>query len=106
MGVVYLAEQRETVRRRVALKVIKPGMDSESILARFETERQALAILNHPGVAQVFDAGVTDDGRPYFVMEYVPGEPITDHCDTHNLGLQERLGLFQQVCEAIQHAHH
>ncbi len=106
MGVVYLAEQREPVRRRVALKVIKPGMDSEAILARFETERQALAILNHPGVAKVFDAGATDDGRPYFVMEYVAGDPITTHCDTHNLGLHERLELFRQVCDAIQHAHH
>ncbi len=106
MGTVYLAEQREPVRRRVALKVIKDGSDSRTVLARFASEQQALAILSHQGIARVFDAGVTDDGRPYFAMEYVAGLPITAHCDARNLGLEQRLDLFLQVCEAIQHAHH
>ena len=106
MGTVYLAEQREPVRRRVALKVIKDGIDSRTVLARFASEQQALAILSHQGIARVFDAGVTDEGRPYFAMEYVAGLPITDHCDARNLGLEQRLELFLQVCEAIQHAHH
>jgi len=105
MGIVYLAEQREPVRRRVALKLIKPGMDSKQVLARFETERQALAIMNHPGVAKVFDAGVGENGRPYFVMEYVQGVPITEHCDSRRYSLKDRLGLFMLACEAIQHAH-
>lgn len=106
MGTVYLAEQREPVRRRVALKVIKEGVDSRTVLARFASEQQTLAILNHQGIARVFDAGVTAEGRPYFVMEYVAGAPITVHCDARNLGLEQRLELFLQVCEAIQHAHH
>jgi len=105
MGVVYLAEQTEPVRRRVALKLIKLGMDTRDVVIRFETERQALALMNHPNVAGVFDAGVTEQGRPYFVMEYVPGEPITAYCDRHMLSLPQRLDLFIQVCHAIQHAH-
>ncbi len=105
MGVVYLAEQAEPIRRRVALKVIKLGMDTRQVIARFETERQALAMMNHPGVAKVFDAGTTKEGRPYFVMEHVPGVPITEHCDRHKLNIEERLHLFTQLCEAVQHAH-
>ena len=104
-GIVYLAEQQEPVRRRVALKVIKPGMDSKAVIARFEAERQALALMNHPNVASVFDAGTTEQGRPYFVMEHVSGIPITEHCDRHKLAVEDRLGLFIQVCEAVQHAH-
>jgi serine/threonine protein kinase/tetratricopeptide (TPR) repeat protein len=106
MGVVYLAEQREPVRRRVALKVIKPGMDSEQVVRRFEAERQALALMDHPGVAKVLDAGSTDRGLPFFVMENVPGEPITDFCDRHRLSIPDRLSLFADVCAAVQHAHH
>jgi len=104
-GIVYLAEQREPIRRRVALKVIKPGMDSRQVIARFRAEEQALALMNHPCVAKVLDAGATDDGRLYFVMEHVPGAPITEHCDQHRLTIEERLELFTQVCEAVQHAH-
>lgn len=105
MGVVYLAEQREPIRRRVALKVIKLGMDTPQVIARFESERQALAVMNHPNVAKVFDAGATDHGRPYFVMEYVKGVPITEHCDRQRLTTEERLKLFIKVCEGVQHAH-
>src|SRR5262249_33979884 len=105
MGVVYLAEQKEPVRRRVALKLIKPGMDTRDVVARFEAERQALALMNHPHIAAVLDAGAAAHGRPYFVMEYVPGIPITDYCDRHRLRVPERLELFAQVCEAVQHAH-
>jgi len=105
MGMVYLAEQEQLIRRRVALKIIKPGMDSKKVLARFEAERQALALLEHPNIAQVHDAGTADSGRPYFVMEYVKGTPITEFCDRHALTIEERLRLFQQVCGAIQHAH-
>ena len=104
-AVVYLAEQTEPVRRRVALKVIKLGMDTKQVLARFEAERQALAMMDHPYVAKVFDAGVTDDGRSYFVMEHVPGVPITEHCDRQRLNIKQRLALFTQVCDAVQHAH-
>jgi len=104
-GAVYLAEQTEPVRRRVALKVIKPGMGSAAVLARFEAERQALAVMDHPGVARVYDAGSTEKGQPYFVMEYVRGVPITEHCDRQRLGLKQRIALFIQVCEAVQHAH-
>jgi serine/threonine protein kinase/tetratricopeptide (TPR) repeat protein len=104
-AVVYLAEQEEPVRRRVALKVIKPGMDSRQVIARFEAERQALAMMDHVGVAKVFDAGSTEAGRPYFVMEHVPGISITEHCDRHRLNIEDRLRLFMQVCEAVQHAH-
>lgn len=105
MGSVYLAEQTEPVRRRVALKIIKRGMDSRQVLARFEAERQALALMDHPNIAHVLDAGATPDGRPYFVMEWVPGLPITDHCDRHRATLHERLAIFTAVCDAVQHAH-
>ena len=105
MGIVYLAEQREPVRRRVALKVIKPGMDSKAVITRFEAERQALAMMDHPNIAKIFDAGTTPDGRPYFVMEHVKGEPITTYADRHLLTTRERLKLFIHVCQAVQHAH-
>lgn len=105
MGIVYLAEQREPVRRRVALKVLKSGDLGSTVLARFESESQALALMDHPNIARIFDAGTTSGGRPYFAMEYVPGIPITDYCDRNLLGFQERLALFQQVCHAVQHAH-
>ena len=104
-GVVYLAKQHRPVKRRVALKIIKPGMDSKQVIARFEAERQALALLNHPHIAHIFDGGTTKTGRPYFVMEYVKGQPITEYCDQHKLRIEERLEVFQQVCEAVQHAH-
>ena len=104
-GVVYMAQQEEPVRRRVALKVIKLGMDTKSVIARFEAERQALALMDHPHIAKVFDAGATDTGRPYFVMELVRGIKITDYCDQNNLPTEVRLKLFTQICQAIQHAH-
>jgi serine/threonine protein kinase len=104
-GVVFVAEQREPVLRRVALKLIKPGMDTKSVIARFEAERQALALMEHPNIAHVFDAGATESGRPYFVMELVEGAKITDYCDLHSLLIAARLQLFVQVCAAIQHAH-
>jgi serine/threonine protein kinase len=104
-GVVYMAEQEEPVQRRVALKVIKLGMDTKSVIARFEAERQALALMDHPNIAKVLDAGATDTGRPYFVMELVRGIKITDFCDQNSLPTRERLDLFMQVCRAIQHAH-
>src|SRR5216110_292653 len=104
-GVVYMAEQTEPVRRRVALKVIKLGMDTKQVIARFEAERQALAMMDHPNIAKVFDGGVTEAGRPYFVMELVRGVKITKYCDHNNLPTLERLSLFMQVCRAIQHAH-
>ena len=106
MGLVYMAEQAEPVKRRVALKVIKPGMDSRQIIARFEAERQALAMMDHPNVARVFDAGTTEQGRPYFAMELVKGIPITKYCDENHVATRERLELFILVCEAVQHAHH
>ena len=105
MGTVFLAEQGEPVRRRVALKLIKPGMDSAQVIARFAAERQALAILDHPNIAKVFDAGATESGRPYFVMELVKGVPITEYCDRNKLTPRQRLELFIPVCRAIQHAH-
>jgi len=105
MGLVYLAEQKEPVRRRVAFKIIKPGMDSKQVIARFEAERQALAVLDHPNIAHVFDAGTTNTGRPYFVMEYVRGMSITRYCDEKKLTIEQRLRLFEQVCEAVPHAH-
>ena len=105
MGVVYLAEQTEPVRRRVALKLIKLGMDTREVLARFESERQALAMMSHPNIARVFDAGATPDGRPFFVMEYVPGLPITQFCDHHAFPLKDRIEVFIQVCQGVQHAH-
>ncbi len=105
MGIIYLAEQIRPIKRQVALKIIKPGMDSRRILARFEIERQTLAHLDHPSIAHMLDGGLTDAGRPYFVMEYVDGLSITKYCDSHHLGIDERLRLFQRVCEALQHAH-
>lgn len=105
MGVVYLAEQTEPLHRRVAVKVIKIGMNTREVVARFEAERQTLARMNHPNIARVYDAGATTDGRPYFVMEYVSGSPMTDYCDAHTLSTRARLGLFIDVCLAIQHAH-
>src|SRR5437868_1315978 len=105
MGTVWVAEQTQPVRRRVALKLIKPGMDSKSVLARFEAERQALAVMDHPNIAKVLDGGLTDTGRPFFVMEYVKGVPITEYCDATRLSVPERLNLFVQVCSAVQHAH-
>jgi serine/threonine protein kinase len=104
-GVVYMAEQEEPVRRLVALKVIKLGMDTKSVIARFEAERQALALMDHPNIAKVLDAGATETGRPYFVMELVKAIPITRYCDENTLSTMARLGLFVQVCQAIQHAH-
>ena len=104
-GVAYLAEQTAPVRREVALKVIKPGMDTKAVIARFEAERQALALLDHPNIAKVFDAGTTREGRPYFVMEVVRGIRVTEYCDQSRLTVPERLSLFIQVCNAIQHAH-
>jgi eukaryotic-like serine/threonine-protein kinase len=105
MGAVYMAEQLSPVRRRVALKLIKPGMDTRQVLARFEAERQALALMDHPNIARVLDGGATDSGRPYFVMELVKGIPITDYCDRERLSIRERLELFVLVCRAVQHAH-
>ncbi len=105
MGAVWVAEQTEPVRRKVALKLIKAGMDSKTVLARFEAERQALAVMDHPNIAKVFDGGLTETGRPYFVMEYVKGVPITEYCDATRLSVPERLHLFVQVCHAVQHAH-
>jgi serine/threonine protein kinase len=105
MGVVWLAEQAHPVRRRVALKIIKPGTDSRRVIARFQAERQALALMDHPNIAKVFDAGATDCGRPYFSMELVEGAPITAYCDDHRLAPRQRLGLFLAVCQAVQHAH-
>ncbi len=104
-GTVYMAEQEQPVRRRVALKVIKLGMDTHAVIARFEAERQALAMMDHPNIARVFDAGATDTGRPYFVMELVQGVRITDYCDKHHVDMPGRLDLFIQICRAIQHAH-
>jgi WD40 repeat protein/Arc/MetJ family transcription regulator len=104
-GVVYMADQLEPVRRRVALKVIKLGMETRAVIARFEAERQALAMMDHPNIARVLDAGATDTGRPYFVMELVKGIPITEYCDHNDLSTRERLELFMQVCSAVQHAH-
>ena len=100
-----MAEQQEPVRRKVALKIIKLGMDTQSVIARFEAERQALALMDHPNIAKVLDAGATDTGRPFFVMDLVRGIKITDYCDQHQLPTRKRLELFIQVCQAIQHAH-
>jgi non-specific serine/threonine protein kinase/serine/threonine-protein kinase len=105
MGQVWLAEQKQPVRRRVAIKLIKAGMDTREVVARFESERQALALMDHPAIAKVFDAGSTLDGRPYFVMEYVAGLPITDYCDRHRLTIRQRMELVIPVCEAVEHAH-
>ncbi len=100
-----MAEQQEPVRRRVALKIIKLGMDTKNVIARFEAERQALAMMDHQNIARVFDAGATETGRPYFVMELVRGVKITEYCDQNNLDTRQRLELFIQICQAIQHAH-
>src|SRR5436309_9295224 len=104
-GVVYMAEQKEPVKRRVALKIIKLGMDTKQVVARFESERQALALMDHPNIAKVLDAGATDAGRPFFVMELVRGVKLTHYCDQNHLATADRLQLFIQVCQAIQHAH-
>src|SRR5262249_23816280 len=105
MGTVWMAEQTEPVRRKVALKLIKPGMDSKQVIARFEAERQALALMDHPNIAKVLEAGTTESGRPHFVMELVKGVPITRYCDEHRLTPRQRLELFVLVCQAVQHAH-
>src|SRR5271156_2682878 len=105
MGQVWLAEQQQPVHRRVALKLIKVGMDTREVVARFESERQALALMDHPAIAKVFDAGSTPEGKPYFVMEYVDGLPINQYCDRHRLTMRQRMELFIQVCEGVQHAH-
>jgi tetratricopeptide (TPR) repeat protein/predicted Ser/Thr protein kinase len=105
MGTVYVAEQTEPVRRKVALKLIKAGLDSRRVLARFEAERQALALMDHPSIAKVLDGGLTEAGRPYFVMEYIKGVPLTDYCDQARLTVRQRLELFVPVCQAVQHAH-
>src|SRR3954470_14606597 len=105
MGVVFMAEQSESIQRTVALKIIKPGMDTRQVIARFEAERQALAMMEHPNIAKVLDAGTTDMGRPYFVMELVKGVPISDYCDQSRLNTRQRLELFVPVCNAVQHAH-
>ena len=106
MGEVWLADQTAPVRRTVALKLIKAGMDTRKVIGRFEAERQAVAMMEHPAIARVFDAGSAPGGRPYFAMEYVPGVPIDRHCDDQRLSLRERLALFTMVCEGVQHAHH
>ncbi len=105
MGVVYMAEQKQPIERRVALKIIKPGMDTRQVIARFEAEEQALAMMDHPNIAKVLDAGTTDSGRPYFVMELVNGIPVTQYCDEQHLTARERLELFIPICQAVQHAH-
>ena len=105
MGQVWLAEQKAPIQRTVALKLIKAGMDTRAVVARFESERQALALMDHPNIAHVYEAGSTPEGRPYFVMEYVQGLPITEYCDKHRLSMKDRLQLFMQVCEGVQHAH-
>ncbi len=105
MGTVYMADQKQPVKRRVALKIIKPGMDTKQVMARFEAERQALAMMDHPNIAKVLEAGTTENGRPYFVMELVKGVPITQYCDDNRLSTRHRLSLFVDVCQAVQHAH-
>jgi WD40 repeat protein/serine/threonine protein kinase len=105
MGLVYLAEQQEPIRRRAALKIVKLGMDTKQVIARFEAEKQMLALLDHPNIARVYDAGTTEAGRPYFVMEYVKGQSITEYCDQHKSSIEDRLKLFRQVCEGVQYAH-
>src|SRR5262249_38768358 len=105
MGVVFMAQQSRPVQRMVALKIIKPGMDTRQVVARFEAERQALALMDHPNIAKVLDAGTTETRRPFFVMELVKGMPITQYCDEHHLSPRQRLELFVPVCQAVQHAH-
>src|SRR5262245_13619394 len=104
-GVVFMGEQTKPIRRKVALKILKPGMDTRQVIARFEAERQALAIMDHPNIAKVLDGGATASGRPFFVMDLVKGMPITDYCDHNHLTPRERLGLFIPICQAVQHAH-
>ena len=105
IGTVFLAEQTQPLQRQVAVKVLRPGMDSHQVLARFEQERQALALMDHPNIARVLDAGATPAGRPYFVMELIDGVPITEYCDRARLSIRQRLELFVPVCQAVQHAH-
>ena len=105
MGIVYMAVQKEPVRRKVALKIIKPGMDTREVVARFAAEKQALAMMDHPNIAKVHDAGTTESGRPYFVMELVNGVTLTQYCDDNNLTTRQRLELFVSICHAVQHAH-
>ncbi len=105
MGTVFHAQQSKPIRRKVALKIIKPGMDTGQVVARFEAERQALALMNHPNIAKVLDAGATEQGRPYFVMELVKGVPITDYYTREKLDIDQRLKLFIDVCHGVQHAH-
>ena len=105
MGLVFMAEQSKPLRRRVALKIVKPGLDTRAVIARFEAERQTLALMEHPNIARVYDAGTTESGRPFFVMELVRGAPINDYCGERGLSLQQRLQLFIEVCQAVQHAH-
>jgi serine/threonine protein kinase len=105
MGQVWLAEQVSPVRRKVALKLIKAGMYDEAVVQRFQSERQSLAMMDHPAIAKVFDAGTTPQGQPYLVMEFVPGLPITEYCDQHKLSIKDRLEIFIQACEGVQHAH-
>src|SRR5262249_55315992 len=104
-GVIFMAEQMHPVQRTVALKIIKPGMDTSHVIARFEAERQALALMDHPNIAKVLDAGTTESGRPYFVMDLVKGIPITQYCDQQQLTIRQRLELMAQVCQAVHHAH-
>lgn len=103
-GVVFIAEQSHPIKRQVALKIIKPGMDTNEVIARFEAERQALALMDHSYITKVLDAGSTETGRPYFAMELVDGVPITEFCDTHRFDTRQRLELFRDICEAVQHA--
>src|SRR5262249_49467408 len=105
MGLVFVAEQQKPVRRKVALKIIKPGMGSRDVSARFEAERQALALMDHPNIAKVLDAGTAETGQPYFVMELVKGISIVEYCDQRHLTARQRLELFMSVCQAVQHAH-
>ena len=105
MGAVWLAQQTTPVKRRVAIKLIRAGMDSKLVLARFDAERQALAMMDHPNIARVYDGGMTERGRPFFVMEYLRGTPLTDYCDQARLSIRDRMDLFLQVCRAVQHAH-
>jgi serine/threonine protein kinase len=105
MGEVWLAQQLEPVQRQVAVKLIKPGMDSARVIARFEAERQTLALMDHPAISKVFDAGTTPEGRPYFAMEYVRGDAITTYCDRQRLTVRDRIELFIQLCDGVQHAH-
>src|SRR5947209_11755182 len=104
-GLVFMAEQQQPIRRKVALKILKPGMDTRQVIARFEAERQALALMDHPNIAKVLEGGETASGRPYFVMDLVKGVPITEYCDQNTLTTRERLELFVSVCQAVQHAH-